>query len=151
MYLLSYVSTLDAYVVPPHYSSPSEPSIPPPHSISRHRILSWSPFSIKILTLSICLCLCARALPFPCRLSRSDRCRGCLSHLILTSLVFSYISPISTTDPTPIFSLIRFFSFFSLIVVITGKLMVDLGGGGGGGVSGCSTDCKNHSWIGFFL
>ena len=34
-------------------------------------------------------------------------------------------------DPIPIFALIRFFSFISFVVVITGQLVVNLGGGGG--------------------
>ena len=51
--------------------------------------------------------------------------------LILPSLVFSSISQTFafTMDPILIFVLICFFSFISFIVLITGKLMVDLGEG----------------------
>ena len=51
--------------------------------------------------------------------------------LLLLSLVFPSISPnfAFTTDPTPIFVLVHFFSIIYCAIVTTGDLTVELGGG----------------------
>ena len=52
--------------------------------------------------------------------------------LLIPPLAFSYISSTSsiTTEPTPIFVLIQFIYLIHFMIMETGKLMFDWGGGG---------------------
>ena len=73
--------------------------------------------------------------------------------LLLPSLVVFYKSPTLalTTDPTPIFVLVYFFTSIPSLTVTTGELMVDLGVEGGVGKIEIAVSTSKHTLDLFFV